>query len=104
MSTHALQDKDLETYYSALFEMYGTPGWKKLMEDVGRLIETHDRLVGIETSEQLWHRHGFLEQARWLQNHQPASEFAYQSLLEEQGVEEDATGGRATVVGPAEAQ
>lgn len=99
MSTQALQDKELEAYYSALFEMYGSAGWKKLMEDIGRIIETHDRLAGIESAEQLWHRHGLLEQARWLQNHQQASEFAYKSLLEDQGVDEEVTGGRARVVG-----
>ena len=51
-----LNDSELQEYYEALFVMYGTPGWKKLMEDVGRMLEVHNSLAGLETAEQLWFR------------------------------------------------
>lgn len=100
MSAKALNDKALEEYYSALFVTYSTDGWKKLMEDCNRMLETHDKLAGIETAEQLWFRKGQIDQMAHLLNHQNAAEISYDALLSEQEGEEvsTATGGVAKVV------
>lgn len=102
MSTKALQDPALQEYYESLFEMYGSPGWRKLMEDIGHAVEMNDKLAGIETEAGLWFRKGELSQMTWLQNHQAMTEGAYKLLLEEQEgddvVIDESTGGRAKVV------
>lgn len=100
MSTKPLNDAALEEYYAALFLMYGGDGWKKLMEDFGRMQETHDGLAGLETVEQLWFRKGQVDLINFLLAHQATNEAAYASLLSEQeGAEEEApTGGVARVV------
>lgn len=100
MSNAVLNDPALQTYYESLFAMYATPGWRALMEDVGRMLETSNTLTGIDTQEQLWFRKGELSLMTLFKNHQDAHERAYASLLAEQegGPEEVTTGGRATVV------
>jgi hypothetical protein len=100
MSTTALKDQALQEYYEALFAMYATPGWVKLMEDIGRMDETHDKLVGLETEAQLWFRHGQLDIIRLLKNHQATAEATYNELLaEEDGSEpEPSSSGTAKAV------
>lgn len=102
MSTAALKDPELQEYYEALFLMFGTRGWTKLMEDVGRMHQTHDRLAGIETSEELWFRKGQINQMEWLLALRDASENAYKSILEEEGKEVESSvtnSGQAKIVG-----
>lgn len=100
MSNAVLNDPSLQAYYEALFAMYATPGWRVLMEDFGRMLETNNILAGIDTPEQLWFRKGELSLMLLIKNHQDAHERAYASLVAEQegGPEETTTGGRATVV------
>ncbi len=102
MTQHAkLRDPALEQHYQNLFAMYGTPGWRALMEDVEAMIAQHDQLAGVDTAEQLWHRKGELLQMQWLRNHEQANEYAYKAMLaDEQGKDETeaSTGGKATVV------
>lgn len=95
----ALKDKELQDYYDALFAMYGTPGWRKLMEDVERMREVHDTVRSVTTAEQLLYRHGELAQMDWLYSHQERTEAAYALAIEEEGGEaEESTGGVAKVV------
>ena len=100
MSTAVLKDKALEDYYSALFQMYGSEGWKKLMEDFGRMQELRDSVAGLENEQQLWHRHGELSMVEYVLAHQAVVEQAYASLLAEQEDEDEVlpTGGVAKVV------
>jgi hypothetical protein len=102
MTTQALKDKDLQEYYDALFAMYGTPGWTKLMEDTDYMIRQHDSPRDLNTAEQLHFRKGELAQMDWLLSHQQRSEAAYSLALQEQGEEVDAeeveSGGAAKVI------
>ena len=100
MSNAVLNDPALQEYYESLFAMYATPGWRALMEDFGRMLETSNTLAGIDTPEQLWFRKGELAVMAQVKNHQDAHERAYAALIAEQEgrPEEATTGGRATVV------
>lgn len=99
--TVGLKDAELQKYYEALFSMYGTPGWRMLMEDVSAMILQHDSLSGLETAEDLWNRKGMVSQMRWLAGHQSMCEAAYANLLEEdQNPGQVETGGKATVIQP----
>lgn len=95
-----LNDRSLEDYYQALFAMYPTEGWRKLQEDFNRLYDTHEKLHGLETAEQLWFRKGQLDIIAMVVNHQATNEFAYNTLLAEQegGIAEPASGGQAKVI------
>lgn len=100
MTTKVLQDQELETYYQALFDMYGTTGWKMLMEDVGRMHQVHDSVSSLTTQDQLMFRKGELAQMEWLASHQSTAETAYAAMIAEQEGEDEVapTGGKATVV------
>lgn len=102
MSTKVLNDRSLEEYYAALFTMFGSRGWEKLMEDIGRMIQLHDTLANVESNEQLWFRKGQLDQMQWLAGLRDRCEHAYNDLLATQEDEpvEGITGGRAKIVGP----
>jgi hypothetical protein len=100
MNLKPLKDADLEAYYQALFAMYGTPGWKALMEDVSVMREDLDTARGLD-AETLRYRQGELEQIDWLYTHQARSEAAYASIVDEQEGESEApTGGTAKVIAP----
>lgn len=96
-----LKDAALEEYFQALFEMYGTDGWRKVQEDVGRMIEVHDRVRGL-AAEDVRFRQGQIDVLDWIITHQARSEQAYVSLLEDEqdSPVEQPTGGVAKVVGP----
>jgi hypothetical protein len=100
MSTKVLKDQALESYYQAQFDMHGMQGWKYLMEDLGRMLEVHDTVTGIDTEQQLWFRKGELAQMQWLYSRALMLETAYAAMLAEQeGTDEVApTGGTAKVV------
>lgn len=102
MSTAVLKDQELQRYYDALFEMYGSEGWRVLMEDLTRLREITNQLGSIDTVEQLWFRKGELSLIDQMLTHAARSEAAYGLALEEQeGEAQDApTGGVAKVVEP----
>lgn len=102
MSTpQTLKDKDLQDYYDALFEMYSTPGWQKLMEDVAHMRQVHESVRTVTDERTLLFRHGELNQMDWLFTHQERTESAYALALEEDGGEPEApTGGVAKIVQP----
>lgn len=101
-----LKDQGLQEYYDALFVLYSTPGWTKLMEDVEYMLKIHDTPRDVTTIEQLHHRRGELAQMDWLLSHQARTEQAYALALEEQGEssEDIQTGGTARVVEDGEPQ
>ena len=97
MTTKVLKDRALEEYYQALFQMYGSPGWKCLMEDLARMHEIHNALSGVDTEQQLWFRKGELVQMEWALSHQATAEASYAALVADQEGDDDVppTGGVA---------
>lgn len=100
MNMKPLNDSELENYFQALFGMYGTPGWQKLMEDMARLQDVYDRVSnGVENENDLYFRKGQLEVITQLLTHQARNEAGYAAAIEEQeGEAEEPTGGVAKVV------
>ena len=95
-----LKDKGMQEYYDALFQMYGTPGWRMLMEDTEHMLRRHDTPRDLASSDELWFRRGELAQMDWLATHQQRTEAAYALALEEQGSDaaDVETGGTARIV------
>jgi hypothetical protein len=102
MNLKPLKDEVLEKYFQALFAMYGTEGWRMLMEDVSRMQELYDKVSnGVDTVEDLWFRKGQLDVVQQLLTHQARNEAGYAASVEEQeGEAEEPTGGVAKVVAP----
>ena len=98
MNMKPLKDPELEAYYQSLFAMFGTEGYKNLIEDVELMRDTNDRARGL-TPDTLVFRQGELSQMDWLVTLQSRVEQAYASMIEAQEGEADApTGGVAKVV------
>ena len=56
-----LKDRDLQHYYESMQEMFATPGWKYLTEDLQKIYVTAQALEGVETMEQLHFRRGQID-------------------------------------------
>jgi hypothetical protein len=94
-----LKDVELEEYFTALFEMYPTAGWTKVLEDMGRMAQLLSRVDDIETPKELFFRQGQLDIIQQILTHQARSEAGYAAAIEEQeGASEAPTGGVAKVV------
>lgn len=98
MNLKPLNDPALEQYYQALFAMYGTPGWKELLEDVKVMKDRYNQIRTL-TADDLRFRQGQLDILDWMGSHQSITETAYATLVEEQeGEAETPTGGVAKIV------
>lgn len=102
MTMVALKDRKLGEYFEAVFEMYSTEGWKKILEDMGRLHEIYNDLRTCGSPEELHFRQGQLNVIGQILSHRERAEHAYKSALEEQlGTSvELTTGGVAKVIDP----
>lgn len=99
MELMKLKDAELESYFTALFEMYPTAGWQMLREDMARLKDIYNRIDDVETDHELWFRKGQLNIIEQILTHQARSEAGYAAAIEEQeGSSEAPTGGVAKVV------
>lgn len=94
-----LKDADLEEYFQALFAMYSTLGWTKILEDMTRMKDILKDAETIDNRDELWFRKGQLDIINQILTHRARSEAAYASALEEQeGTADEPTGGVAKVI------
>ena len=56
-----LKDRNLQHYYESMEEMFTTPGWKYLLEDLQRIYEIARTIEGIGTADQLHYRLGQID-------------------------------------------
>lgn|SRR5574337_1667713 len=100
MTTVVLKDRELDEYFTSLFEMYGTRGWAKILEDMGRLKEVYNDLSTCQSGEEMHYRQGQLDIIQQILTHQERSEKGYQHALQEQegGVVDITLNGEAKVV------
>lgn len=76
--------KELQDYYEHRFSMMTTKGWKDLMEDIDMMIESTDRVAGIEDAKQLHFKQGELSILKWLKYLRESSSEVYEQLQEAQ--------------------
>ena len=76
-------DRELQDYYENRFGLFGTKGWKELIEDVEKIKESVDSLRGADTLEQLYFKKGELSILNWLLNLEDSSKEVYDQLQEE---------------------
>lgn len=74
-------DKKLQSYYENRFSMMSTEGWKDLMEDAQTMFNSLNHVLSIQNETDLMVKKGQLDLLQWLLNLKPASEQAYESLI-----------------------
>lgn len=73
-------NKELQEYYENRFSMFSESGWKQLIEDVDKMIESIDTLSGIEDEKKLHFRKGELSILNWIKGLESVSIEAFNEL------------------------
>lgn len=79
----ALKDRKLDDYYTNIFGMCVSPGWKELQVDLQKLHDSLNEVSGIKDEQMLYRRQGALEFLKWLLNYETAQRAAYDALVEQ---------------------
>ena len=74
-------DKKLQSYYENRFSMMATDGWQDLMEDAQNMFNSLNHVLSIQNESDLMVKKGQLDLLQWLITLKPASEQAYESLI-----------------------
>jgi hypothetical protein len=74
-------DKKLQSYYENRFSMMATEGWQDLMEDAQTMFNSLNHVLSIQNESDLMVKKGQLDLLQWLITLKPASEQAYESLI-----------------------
>jgi hypothetical protein len=74
-------DKKLQEYYESRFSMMSTQGWQDLMEDAQTMFNSLNHVLSIQNETDLMVKKGQLDLLQWLITLKPASEQAYEQLL-----------------------
>lgn len=77
---------ELQKYYEDRFAMMATPGWRDLVEDIEKIIETVNQISGIDNEKDLHFKKGELSILTWLKTLKEVSERAYEDLQNETNV------------------
>ena len=77
---------ELQKYYEDRFAMMATPGWRDLVEDIEKIIETVNQISGIDSEKDLHFKKGELSILTWLKTLKEVSERAYEDLQNETNV------------------
>ena len=75
-----LKDRDLQHYYESMEEMFVTPGWKYLTEDLQKIYDLAHTIEGIETMEQLQYRRGQIDILKLVAGQPAVISAAYEQL------------------------
>jgi hypothetical protein len=75
-------NQELQRYYENRFEMMGGQGWKDLIEDIDKMIESLNNISTIPDEKSLQFKKGELSILTWLKTLKQVSERAYEELNE----------------------
>ena len=73
---------ELQKYYENRFEMMSGKGWKDLIEDIDKMIESLNNISTIPDEKSLQFKKGELSILTWLKTLKQVSERAYEELNE----------------------
>ena len=76
-----MMDAKLQKYYEDRFSMMATDGWQDLIEDAQSMFNSLNHVLSIQNETDLMVKKGQLDLLQWLINLKPASEQAYEQLL-----------------------
>lgn len=72
-------DEHLKRYYEDRFEMFSSQGWKDLIEDVEKMKQTTNSIVGLD-EKKLFFRQGELSIIQWLLGLEDISKAVFEEL------------------------
>ena len=73
---------ELQRYYEDRFGMMGSQGWKDLIEDIDKMVESLNNISTIPDEKSLQFKKGELSILTWLKTLKQVSERAYEELNE----------------------
>jgi hypothetical protein len=76
---------DLQRFYDDAFSMMATQGWQDLMEDIGKVKNSYDKLSSVTETHSLDFRRGQIDILNWLYGLKGSYEQTYRELEEESG-------------------
>lgn len=75
---------ELQEYYDNRFRLFGTQGWKDLIEDIQKMYQTTNNIKIVSNQEILFFRKGELSIMEWILNLEEISKKAYDELVMEE--------------------
>jgi len=76
-------DQETKDWYESQFEMFGTEGWKNLLNQLMDIIDNTDTISNIKTEQELNFKRGELSILNWLVKWQSAVEENFKELTHE---------------------
>lgn len=77
---------ELQKYYEERFSMMSTQGWAELVEDLTELKDNYADITKVNSVESLYFKQGQLDILNFILNLKSVSEFAYESLKNEETI------------------
>ncbi len=77
---------ELQKYYEDRFSMMATQGWRDLIDDIEKIIESLNQISSIDGEKDLQFKKGELSILTWLRTLKEVSERAYEDLQNEKDV------------------
>jgi hypothetical protein len=76
-------DNSLQKYYDDRFEMFGSKGWKDLIEDLNNMKKVTSDVNSCNDEKAFWLAKGELRLLNWFLNLEELTQEGYNSLKEE---------------------
>ena len=73
-------NKELEQYYEARFDMMSGRGWKDLIDDVQKMFDARNHVLGVQSEQDLFFKKGQLDVLQWILTLKQSSEEVYEQL------------------------
>lgn len=72
--------KELEQYYEARFDLMASKGWSDLIDDVQKMYDARNHVLGVQSEQDLFFKKGQLDVLQWLLTLKQSSEEVYEQL------------------------
>lgn len=72
--------KELEQYYEARFDMMTSKGWSDLIDDVQKMYDARNHVLGVQSEQDLFFKKGQLDVLQWLLTLKQSSEEVFEQL------------------------
>ena len=73
-------NKELEQYYEARFDMMAGKGWLDLIDDIQKMYDARNHVLGVQSEQDLYFKKGQLDVLQWILTLKQSSEEVYEQL------------------------
>lgn len=73
-------NKELEQYYESRFDMMVGRGWLDLIDDVQKMYNARNHVLGVQSEQDLYFKKGQLDVLQWLLTLKQSSEEVFEQL------------------------